>query len=89
MPKRPFKEIQRDTATEEALRRIEEAWKNDARMLDLSGLELSTLPEQISQLWELNLSNNQQPSKRETDDYSAWGGARRRNERFSGDSMDH
>jgi len=30
-----------------------------------------------------------QPSKRETDDYSAWGGARRRNERFSGDSMDH
>jgi internalin A len=51
MPKRPFKEPRRDPATEEALRRIEEARKNSARKLHLSDLKLSTLPEAIGQLF--------------------------------------
>jgi Leucine-rich repeat (LRR) protein len=50
MPKRPSKEPLRDPATEEALRRIEEARKTGARRLDLSDLKLSTLPEAIGQL---------------------------------------
>jgi len=62
MPKWPFKEPARDPATEEALRRIEEARKSGATLLDLSSLKLSTLPEAIGrlpQLQELNLSSNQ------------------------------
>jgi internalin A len=62
MPKWPLKEPSRDRATEEALRRIEEARKSGARKLDLSDIELSTLPEaigQLSKLWELDLSGNQ------------------------------
>ena len=74
MPKGPSKELLRDMsnrsseeplrdrATEEALRRIEQARKNGARKLDLSDLKLSTLPEaigQLSQLQELYLSGNQ------------------------------
>src|SRR5271165_6024440 len=58
----PFKESPRDPATEEALRRIEEARKIGARKLDLSNLRLSALPEaigQLSQLKALYLSNNQ------------------------------
>ncbi len=47
MPKRPSKKPPRDPATEEALRRIEEARKNGARKLDLLDLKLSTLPEAI------------------------------------------
>jgi len=55
----PFKESPRDPATEEALRRIEEARKIGARKLDLSNLQLSALPESIGQLsglQELDLS---------------------------------
>jgi internalin A len=57
----PFKEPPRDPATEEALRRIEEARKRGARTLDLSDLQLSALPEsigQLSQLQVLSVSNN-------------------------------
>jgi len=60
MAKWPFKESPRDPATEEALRRIEEVRKSGATWLDLSGLKLSTLPEaigQLSQLQELLLYN--------------------------------
>jgi internalin A len=53
MPKRPSKEPPRDPATEEALRRIEEARKNGARKLDLSNLKLSTLPEAVQSLERL------------------------------------
>jgi internalin A len=65
MPKWPFKwpfKQPRDPATEEALRRIEEVRKNGARELVLSHLKLSTLPEvigQLSQLQKLDLSGNQ------------------------------
>jgi hypothetical protein len=62
MPKWPFqwlsKEFPCDPATKEALRRIEEARKSGASHLDLSKLKLSTLPEaigQLSQLQQLNL----------------------------------
>jgi pimeloyl-ACP methyl ester carboxylesterase len=40
------------------------------------------------QRWSRDV-RQRQPSIRETDAYSAWGGARRCSERFSGDSMDH
>jgi internalin A len=62
MPKRPSKEPPRDPATEEALRRIEEARERGASRLDLYGLGLSALPEaigQLSQLEKLSLSVNQ------------------------------
>jgi internalin A len=62
MPKRPSKDSPRNPATEKALGRIEEARKSGARKLDLSLLKLSTLPEaigQLSQLQELNLFGNQ------------------------------
>jgi Leucine-rich repeat (LRR) protein len=66
MPKWPFqwlsKEFSRDPATKEALRRIEEVRKSGATSLDLSKLKLSTLPEaigQLSQLQQLYLSGNQ------------------------------
>ena len=69
MPKRPSKEIARDPATEKALRRIWKARKSGAKELNLSGNQLSTLPEaisqlsqaigQLSQLQELDLSGNQ------------------------------
>src|SRR5258705_352660 len=62
MPKWPSKEPPRDPVTEEALRRIEEARKSGARELDLSDLNLSTRPEaigQLSQLQELDLSDTQ------------------------------
>jgi internalin A len=61
MPTWPSKEPPRDRATEEALRRIEEARKSSASTLDLSGLKLSMLPEaiaQLAQLQELYLSGN-------------------------------
>jgi hypothetical protein len=62
MPKRPSKERQRDTATGEALRRINKCQRYwNARKLDLSDLKLSRLPEaigQLSRLQELNLSGN-------------------------------
>ena len=61
MPKQPSNEHPRDPATEEAVRRIEEAQKIGAK-LDLSGLKLSGLPEaigQLSQLRKLYLSGNQ------------------------------
>src|SRR5271165_3407521 len=61
MPKRPSKEPSRDPATEEAIRRIEEARESGAWKLDLSELKLSALPEaigQLSQLHELSLSGN-------------------------------
>jgi internalin A len=62
MPIRRYKEIAYDPATEEAVRRIEEARKIGARNLDLSHLNLSTLHQTIgrlSQLQELDLSGNQ------------------------------
>ncbi len=62
MPKRPSKKPPRDPATEEALRRIEKARESGAKRLDLSEMKLSTLPEaigQLSQLQNLNLSGNQ------------------------------
>src|SRR5262245_4040221 len=62
MPNRPTKEPKRDPATEEVLRRIEEARKSKASTLDLSSRKLSTLPEaigQLSQLQKLDLHGNQ------------------------------
>src|SRR6516225_4070450 len=62
MPTRPSKEPLRNRAAEEALRRIEEARKSNASTLDLSRLKLSTLPEAIghlSQLQGLSLDFNQ------------------------------
>src|SRR6516162_2990347 len=62
MPTRPSKEPLHNRAAEEALRRIEEARKSNASTLDLSRNQLSTLPEaigQLSQLQELYLSGNQ------------------------------
>lgn len=59
MPIWPFKWSPK--GTEEALLRIEKARKDSAQTLDLSGLELSALPEtigQLSQLQVLNLANN-------------------------------
>jgi Leucine-rich repeat (LRR) protein len=64
MPERPSKKPSRDPATgaAEALRRINEAIKSGARKLDLSRLQLSTLPEAIgrlSKLQRLDLSLNE------------------------------
>jgi Leucine-rich repeat (LRR) protein len=73
MPRWPVqwlsKEFLRDPATKEALRRINEARKSGARELDLVNLKLSTLPEaisQLSQLQELNLYGNQLSTLPET-----------------------
>jgi hypothetical protein len=53
MPKRPSKEPPRDPAMEEALRRIKEARELGLTALDLSYLELSTLPEAVQSLKRL------------------------------------
>ena len=64
MPKWPFKWPFKEPSDPagKALYRIEEARKNGAQELNLSNLKLSTLPEAISQLTQLqvlNLSRNQ------------------------------
>jgi internalin A len=62
MPKRSSKEPPCNPATEESLRRIEETREKGSRKLDLSELELRTLPEAIGQLAKLqvlDLSGNQ------------------------------
>jgi len=64
MPKWPFKWPFKEPSdpTGKALHRIEEARKNGALMLDLSNNQLSTLPEAIGQLTQLqsvHLSYNQ------------------------------
>jgi hypothetical protein len=57
MPKWPFKWLSkvfpRDSAAKEALRRINEAQKSGAWKLDLVSLKLSTPPEAIGQLSQL------------------------------------
>ena len=61
MPKWPFKKSPRDPM-KDAQRRIEEALKSGATRLDLTDLKLSTLPDAIGQLSELqtlDLSDNQ------------------------------
>ena len=54
----------KDNAYKEAEKKIAEALKSGATKLDLSGMELTELPEsigQLTQLQTLNLRNNQLP----------------------------
>jgi len=63
MPREPDKPAhEQSTGWQEALRRIEEARRNKAYSLDLSGLRLKDVPDSLAQLThltELDLSGNQ------------------------------